>query len=93
MFNLLDVRLLAKIEHQVLELLHWCVPMGTDNPEVYQTYTNAIFDTASHDLGRQVPAPQVLLHFEKPANLPPAAYAAAAIQRHARGANTSPPQA
>ena len=51
-----DLALLSRIEHQMLELLHWRVPMGP----IYQTYANAIFDSASRHLGRTVAAPNVL---------------------------------
>ena len=69
----LGVALLSRIEHQMLELLHWSVPMGP----LYQTYADAIFDAASRQLGRQVAAPQVLLAFdEHTAHSPTAASAA-----------------
>ena len=69
----LGVALLSRIEHQMLELLHWSVPMGP----LYQTYADAIFDAASRQLGRQVAAPQVLLAFdEHTAHTPSAVHAA-----------------
>ena len=60
----IDLRLLVKIEHQMLELLNWHVPLGSDIPQIYQMYTDAIFDAASDHLGRQVVVPQVLLAVE-----------------------------
>eukprot|EP00964_Phaeocystis_antarctica_P082947 scaffold52108_cov57-Phaeocystis_antarctica.AAC.4 len=77
-----DVALLAYIEHQMLEVLHWSFPMGP----VHQTYADAIFEAASHLLGRTVAAPQVLHAFDEPASLPfapptPAAYAAEAAAK------------
>ena len=56
-----DVALLACIEHQMLELLEWRVPMDLG---LHQTYADAIFDAASDKLGRRVAAPQVILDFE-----------------------------
>ena len=74
-----DVPLLASIEHQMLEVLHWRLPMG----RVYQTYADAIFDAAGAALGVPRPVPQVLHEWEEPKERPPAAYrdAATAIQR------------
>ena len=57
----IDLVLLARIEHQMLELLHWCIPTGL----AYQTYAEAIFDAASQELGRRIVAPQVLPPFEE----------------------------
>ena len=56
-----DVALLAYIEHQMLELLYWRLPMGLG---LHQTYADALFDAASDKLGRRVAAPQVILDFE-----------------------------
>ncbi len=56
----IDVALLAYIEHQMLELLYWRVPMDLG---LHQTYADAIFDAASHKLGRRIAAPQVVLDF------------------------------
>ena len=39
-----------------MQLLDWTLPMG----RVYQKYADAIFEAASHRLGRWVAAPQVL---------------------------------
>ena len=76
-----DLALLSWVEHQMLELLHWCVPMGS----VYQTYANAIFDSASRHLGRTVTAPNVLLALEESAeDATHAATASAAVQGCAR---------
>ena len=58
-----DVPLLAYIEHQMLEVLHWSVPMGLG---LHQTYADAIFEAASRELRRHVAAPQVVLAFEEP---------------------------
>ena len=55
-----DVALLTYIEHQVLVLLDWRVPMSLG---LHQTYADAIFDAASHKLGRRIAAPQVVLDF------------------------------
>ena len=79
----LDLASLARIEHQVLELLQWSVPMGP----LYQAYADAIFEAASCQLGRQVAAPQVLLVLEEhTAHAPTAAHAAvqkcAAVEPH-----------
>ena len=43
-----------------MQLLGWSLPMGS----IYQSYADAIFDSASHRLGRQVAAPQVLQAFD-----------------------------
>ena len=76
-----DLALLSRVEHQMLELLHWCVPMGS----VYQTYANAIFDSASRHLGRTVAAPNVLLALEESAeDATHAVTASAAVQGCAR---------
>ena len=76
-----DLALLSWVEHQMLELLHWCVPMGS----VYQTYANAIFDSASRHLGRTVTAPNVLLALEESAeDATHAVTASAAVQGCAR---------
>ena len=56
-----DVALLAYIEHQMLELLYWRLPMGLG---LHQTYADALFDAASDKLGRRVAAPQAILDFE-----------------------------
>ena len=56
-----DVALLTYIEHQVLVLLDWRVPMSLG---LHQTYADALFDAASDKLGRRVAAPQVILDFE-----------------------------
>ena len=81
--NSLELELLVHIEHQMLEVLHWRLPMG----RVYQTYADAIFDAAGAALGVPQPVPQVLHEWEEPLERPPAAYrdAATAIQRRARG--------
>ena len=42
------------------QMLHWTLPMGS----VHQTYADVIFEAASHRLGRQVAAPQVLRGFD-----------------------------
>ena len=42
------------------QMLHWSLPMGS----VHQTYADVIFEAASHRLGRQVAAPQVLQAFD-----------------------------
>ena len=62
-----DVALLACIEHQMLELLYWRLPMGLG---LHQTYADALFDAASDKLGRRVAAPQVILDFEEPVTTP-----------------------
>ena len=62
-----DVTLLAYIEHQMLELLYWRLPMGLG---LHQTYADALFDAASDKLGRRVAAPQVILDFEEPVTTP-----------------------
>ena len=81
--NSLELELLVHIEHQMLEVLHWRLPMG----RVYQTYADAIFDAAGAALCVPQPVPQVLHEWEAPKERPPAAYrdAATAIQRRARG--------
>ena len=53
-----DAPLLACIEHQMLVLLDWGVPLALG---LHQTYANAIFEAASRELGRRVAAPQVVL--------------------------------
>ena len=58
-----DVALLAYIEHQMLELLYWRLPMDLG---LHQTYADALFDAASDKLGRRLAAPQVILDFEEP---------------------------
>ena len=50
------------IEHQMLEVLHWRLPMG----RVHQTYADAIFDAAGAALGVPQPVPQVLHEWEAP---------------------------
>ena len=62
-----DVALLACIEHQMLVLLHWRLPMDLG---LHQTYADALFDAASDKLGRRVAAPQVILDFEEPVTTP-----------------------
>ena len=62
-----DVALLTYIEHQVLVLLDWRVPMVLG---LHQTYADALFDAASDKLGRRVAAPQVILDFEEPVTTP-----------------------
>ena len=42
-----------------MQLLDWSLPMGS----IYQDYADALFELASHRLGRQVAAPQVLNAF------------------------------
>ena len=64
-----------------MQLLDWSLPMG----RVYQKYADAIFEAASHRLGRWVAAPQVLHALDdepesepvasQPESVPPAAYA------------------
>ena len=50
-----------------MQLLGWSLPMG----RVYQDYADAIFEAASHRLGRQVAAPQVLHAFDdEPESVP-----------------------
>jgi hypothetical protein len=50
-----------------MQLLHWSLPVGC----VYQNYADAIFEAASHRLGRQVAAPQVLHAFDdEPESVP-----------------------
>jgi hypothetical protein len=50
-----------------MQLLGWSLPMG----RVYQNYADAIFEAASHRLGRQVAAPQVLHAFDdEPESVP-----------------------
>ena len=41
-------------------MLQWSLPMGN----VHQNYADSIFEVASHRLGRQVAAPQVLQAFD-----------------------------
>ena len=55
-FNTLSNGLLVRIEHQLLEVLRWRIPMG----DIYQLYANEIFLAASQALGRPVGAPEVL---------------------------------
>ena len=65
-----------------MQLLDWSLPMG----RVYQKYADAIFEAASHRLGRWVAAPQVLHALDDEpesepvacSQPPPAAYAAEA---------------
>ena len=48
-------------------MLEWSLPMGN----VHQKYADAIFEAASHQLGRQVAAPQVLHTFDdEPESVP-----------------------
>jgi hypothetical protein len=48
-------------------MLEWSLPMGN----VHQKYADAIFEAASHRLGRQVAAPQVLHTFDdEPESVP-----------------------
>ena len=60
--NSLELELLVHIEHQMLEVLHWRLPMG----RVYQTYADAIFDAAGAALGVPRPVLQVLHEWEEP---------------------------
>ena len=67
-----------------MQLLGWSFPMG----RVYQNYADAIFESASHRLGRQVAAPRVLHAFDdEPESVPvasqppPAAYATEAASK------------
>ena len=43
-----------------MQLLGWSLPMGS----TYQNYADAIFEAASHRLGRFIAAPQVLRGFD-----------------------------
>ena len=77
-------------EPSPLQLLDWSLPMGG---RVYQKYADAIFEAASHRLGRQVAAPQVLHAFDDEqesvpvaSQPPPAAYATDAASK-----NSHPP--
>ena len=73
-----------------MQLLGWSLPMGS----IYQSYADAIFESASHRLGRQVAAPRVLHAFDdEPESVPvacsqppPAASAAEAASK-----SSSPP--
>ena len=73
-----------------MQLLGWSLPMGS----IYQNYADAIFESASHRLGRWVAAPQVLHALDdEPESVPvacsqppPAAYAAEAASK-----SSSPP--
>ena len=69
LLNLLSVDLLVRIEHQLLEVLDWRLPMGTD----IQLYADEIFRTASELLDAPMRAPRVLPDWQQPAELPPAA--------------------
>ena len=71
-----------------MQLLDWTLPMG----RVYQKYADAIFEAASHRLGRWVAAPQVLHAFDDEqesvhvlvpvaSQPPPAAYATEAASK------------
>ena len=71
-----------------MQLLDWSLPMG----RVYQKYADAIFEAASHRLGRWVAAPQVLHAFDDEqesvpvlvpvaSQPPPAAYATDAASK------------
>lgn len=68
-----------------MQLLHWSLPVGC----VYQNYADAIFESASHRLGRQVAAPRVLHAFDdEPESVPvasqsrpPAAHATEAASK------------
>lgn len=98
-FNLLEVRHLVLLEHQLLEVLHWRFPTGS----VLQAYADAIFRTAGDELARRalghalahptlvhpIPAPQVLVPWMLPVESPADRFRAAArFQRHARGMAT-----
>ena len=73
-----------------MQLLGWSLPMGS----IYQSYADAIFESASHRLGRQGAAPRVLHAFDdEPESVPvacsqppPAASAAEAASK-----SSSPP--
>ena len=67
-----------------MQLLDWTLPMG----RVYQKYADAIFEAASHRLGRWVAAPQVLHALDDEpesepvaSQPPPAAYATEAASK------------
>ena len=66
-FNTLSNGLLVRIEHQLLEVLSWRIPMG----DIYQLYANEIFRAASQALGRPVGAPEVLEPWVTPAETLP----------------------
>ena len=72
-----------------MQLLDWSLPMGN----AHQNNADAIFEAASHRLGRWVAAPRVLHAFDdEPESVPvasqppPAAYAAEAASK-----SSSPP--
>jgi len=75
-----------------MQLLDWSLPMG----RVYQRYADAIFEAASHRLGRWVAAPQVLHALddepesEPVASQPPPA-ASAAYATEAASKSSYPP--
>jgi len=81
--NRLQLKLLARIEHQMLECLHWRLPMG----RIYQTYADALFAAASCALGLPLDVPHVLADWEAPRERTPLTCraAATAIQRRVRG--------
>ena len=67
-----------------MQLLGWSLPMGS----TYQNYADAIFEAASHRLGRCIAAPQVLRGFDDEpesepvaSQPPPATYATEAVRR------------
>ena len=68
-----------------MQLLDWSLPMGN----IHQSYADAIFEAASHRLGRWVAAPRVLHAFDdEPESVPvasqpalPAAYATEAASK------------
>ena len=62
-----------------MQLLGWSLPMG----RVYQNYADAIFEAASHRLGRQVAAPRVLHAFDdEPESVPVASQPPPRRARH-----------
>eukprot|EP00908_Phaeocystis_cordata_P014702 Transcript_25803.p1 GENE.Transcript_25803~~Transcript_25803.p1 ORF type:complete len:199 (-),score=48.67 Transcript_25803:115-711(-) len=78
--NTMDIRLLVKIEHQMLECLHWRFPTG----DVYHDYARALFAAASQTLGFIVQPPPILPEWQPPPSRSPAALATA-LQCCARG--------
>jgi len=82
-FNLLEVGLLIRIEHQLLEVLDWRMPMPVGTG--YQEYADAVFCTAAEALvAPPMPAPQILLPWETPVDSTPATDAALAAISNAQ---------